>query len=138
MNKAILLTFQVDKEKNQIKVERTFSAPIDLVWAAWTEADILDQWWAPKPWRAETKHMDFREGGYWLYAMVGPQNEKLWSRADYEKIITEKFFSAYDGFCDEEGNLNLPCPETNGKTGLPQRAVKHSFKSCLVLTRWKI
>lgn len=110
MRKSILFNFNVDKTNNQIKVERSFNAPLGLVWAAWTEADILDRWWGPKPWRAETKYMDFREGGYWLYAMISPQNEKHWSRADYEKIVPKKYFSAYDGFCDEEGNLNAAMP----------------------------
>jgi uncharacterized glyoxalase superfamily protein PhnB/uncharacterized protein YndB with AHSA1/START domain len=110
MNKAILFNFDVDKENNQIKVERSFNAPIDLVWAAWTESEILDQWWAPKPWVAKTKSMDFREGGHWLYAMVGPNNEKHWSRADYIKITPEKFFSSLDGFCDEEGTPNMSLP----------------------------
>lgn len=49
MSKAILFNFLVDKEKNQITVDRSFNAPLDLVWAAWTEAELLDQWWAPKP-----------------------------------------------------------------------------------------
>lgn len=111
MKKAILFNFEVDKANNQIKVERTFQAPIELVWAAWTESDILDRWWAPKPWVAETKSMDFREGGRWIYAMVGPENEKHWSRVDYLKISPEKFFSAMDGFCDEEGNLNPSLPQ---------------------------
>lgn len=110
MNKPLLFNFVVDKQNKQIHVERTFRAPIDLVWAAWTEAEILDQWWGPKPWKAETKYMDFREGGYWLYAMVGPNGEKHWSRADYLKIIPEKFFSAMDGFCNEEGILNPNLP----------------------------
>lgn len=110
MKKAILFNFHVDKANNQIKVERSFNAPVELVWSAWTEADILDQWWAPKPWAAKTKSIDFSEGGHWLYAMVGPENEKHWARVDYMKITPEKYFSAYDGFCDAEGNLNLSLP----------------------------
>jgi PhnB protein len=43
MKKAILFDFIVDKKNNTINVERSFDASIDLVWAAWTEADILDQ-----------------------------------------------------------------------------------------------
>lgn len=110
MNKTILFNFTVDKANNQIKVERSFNAPVDLVWKAWTTAEILDQWWAPWPWRAQTKHMDFREGGYWLYAMVGPNYEKHWSRADFIKIKPQQFFSAMDGFCDENGTLNTSLP----------------------------
>lgn len=110
MNKTILFNFEVDNANNQIKVERSFNAPLELVWAAWTEADILDQWWAPKPWSAKTKSMDFREGGHWLYAMVGPENEEHWARVDYLKITPEQYFSAYDGFCDAEGNPNPSMP----------------------------
>ncbi|EOZ97828.1 PhnB protein [Indibacter alkaliphilus LW1] len=118
MNKAILFNFEVDRPKNQIKVERSFNAPLDMVWSAWTEAEILDQWWAPKPWRAETKSMDFSEGGHWHYAMVGPNGEKHWSRVDYLKIIPQAFFSANDGFCDENGNPN---------TSLPRNKWENSF-----------
>ncbi|PRD47561.1 SRPBCC domain-containing protein [Sphingobacterium haloxyli] len=110
MNKAILFNFNVDKTNNQIQVERSFNAPVGLVWSAWTEAEILDQWWAPKPWTAQTKSMDFREGGHWLYAMVSPEGEKHWAKVDYIKIAQQQYFSALDGFCDENGSLNTSLP----------------------------
>lgn len=110
MKSTILFNFKVDKSNRKIHVERSFNAPIDLVWAAWTEAEILDQWWAPKPWRTETGAMDFREGGRWLYCMVGPEGERHWSFFDYEKIVAEKSFSGNDGFCDEHGTVNTELP----------------------------
>ncbi|WP_268225510.1 SRPBCC domain-containing protein [Sinomicrobium oceani] len=118
MNKAILFNFEVDKANHQIKVERSFNAPIDLVWPAWTEAEILDQWWAPKPWMAQTKSMDFKAGGHWLYAMVSPEGEKHWCKVDYIKVIPHEYFSSFDGFCDENGNLN---------TSLPRNKWENSF-----------
>lgn len=63
MSKTMMMDFQVDREAKQINVTRDFDAPRDLVWSAWTEHEILDQWWAPKPWKSETKHFDFSEGG---------------------------------------------------------------------------
>lgn len=110
MNKAILFNFTVDKDNNKIFVDREFDAPRELVWAAWTESEILDRWWAPKPWVAKTKHMDFREGGYWLYAMMGPDGEIHWSRADYREINPMEQFLAVDGFCDENGVMNPEMP----------------------------
>lgn len=112
MKKNILFNFEVDKENNHIKVERSFAASKDLVWSAWTESDILDKWWAPKPWVARTKSMDFREGGCWLYAMVSPENEEHWCRVDYIKIQPKDFYSANDRFCDKDGNPNKDLPPT--------------------------
>ncbi|NJK85735.1 MAG: SRPBCC domain-containing protein [Bacteroidales bacterium] len=111
--RAMLLNFSVDKENKVINVEREFAAPISKVWAAWTKSELLDKWWAPRPWQAKTKFMDFRNGGHWLYAMVGPEGEEHWARADFFSIIPVRSFSTRDSFCDAEGNVNhdLPVPE---------------------------
>ncbi|GGH42116.1 hypothetical protein GCM10007423_38530 [Dyadobacter endophyticus] len=100
------MNFSVDKENNRINVEREFAAPVAKVWAAWTQSELLDQWWAPRPWKARTKSMDFREGGSWLYAMVGPEGEEHWAKLDYKTINPQKSFSGIDAFCDENGKLN--------------------------------
>lgn len=110
MNKAILFNFLVDKESKKIKVERAFDAPVDLVWAAWTESDILDQWWAPKPYKAVTKSMNFAEGGQWHYFMLSPTGEKHWCLFDFEVIKPLKFFSGIDAFCDENAVMNNTKP----------------------------
>ncbi|MGK4566409.1 SRPBCC family protein [Flavobacterium sp. 3HN19-14] len=70
MKKELLLDFSIDKENKQINVKREFEATLDRVWTAWTEADQLDQWWAPKPYVNKTKSMDFKTDGFWLYSMT--------------------------------------------------------------------
>jgi PhnB protein len=99
------MQFTVDKADQLITVERTFAAPLPKVWAAWTESSLLDQWWAPKPYKAETKRMDFSVGGYWLYAMKGPEGDAQWCRADYTAITPEQHYSYVDAFCDENGHV---------------------------------
>ena len=106
------MNFTVDKVNKKINVEREFAASLDKVWAAWTKAELLDQWWAPKPWKAETKVMDFKVGGRWLYAMVGPDGTKHWSYADFKSIDPKRNYSLLDGFCDENGKLNTDFPQT--------------------------
>jgi len=118
MKTTLLFDFTVNKENNTINIKREFDADLKLVWQAWTTAELLDQWWGPKPWRAETKTMDFREGGFWLYAMVGPEGEKHWSKANYIAIEKEKSFTQKDGFCDENGTMN---------PSFPQNLVENSF-----------
>jgi uncharacterized protein YndB with AHSA1/START domain len=112
MKSSLLMNFSVDKENNKVSVEREFAAPIAKVWAAWTESQLLDQWWAPKPWQAQTKKMDFKEGGYWLYAMAGPDGTKQWVRADFKSITPLNSFSAQDAFCDEHGTVNETFPRS--------------------------
>jgi len=104
--------FQIVKDlpQKKITVTRMFAAKPEAVWKAWTESELLDQWWAPKPWKAETKHFDFKEGGYWLYAMVGPNKERHWARVDFKKIDRPKSFEIVDAFCDEQGNTNKELP----------------------------
>ena len=116
MKNSLLMKFSVDKENVRILVKKEFAAPVALVWRAWTDSTMLDQWWGPKPWRAKTKMMDFREGGYWHYAMMGPDGEVLWGRADYISIAVEKNFAGRDSFCDEEGTINMEYPQSQWNT----------------------
>ena len=112
MSHNLLFQFSAEKTNHTINVKREFGADLNLVWEAWTNPEILDQWWAPKPYRTQTKSMNFKEGGYWLYAMISPENEKHWCRADYKKIDMKKSYSALDAFCDEEGNINTEFPRS--------------------------
>jgi PhnB protein len=77
---------------------------MNLLFDFTVEAEILDQWSAPRPWQARTKEMDFREGGRWLYAMVSPENAKHWSLVQFVKIQPKSSFTAKNSFCDENGN----------------------------------
>jgi uncharacterized protein YndB with AHSA1/START domain len=104
-----------DIENRRIIIEREFAAPVEQVWMAWTKSDLLDQWWAPKPWKAITKTMDFRPGGFWLYCMVGPENEAHWGRVDYQSVVKHESFQAMDSFCDENGIMNSDLPNTRWK-----------------------
>jgi len=105
MNSNLQFDFLVNKEDKTITVKRAFAAPVDKVWSAWTKSELLDQWWAPKPYKAITKSMDFREGGYWLYAMTGPDGFAQYCRADYKSIDAGNSYSALDAFCNESGEV---------------------------------
>jgi uncharacterized protein YndB with AHSA1/START domain len=108
INKETVYTKDVANKK--LTVTREFDAPVQLVWRAWTESDLLDQWWGPRPWKARTKAMDFREGGNWLYAMVGPQGEEHWCRVNFHNIEATRRFGTVAFFCDENGNKNVEMP----------------------------
>jgi len=102
----LLFDFTVDKATATIYVTREFAADLDLVWDAFTKAEILDQWMGPRPWRVETKEMDFRVGGRWLYTMISPENVAAarWSLAEFVEIQPKSSFTTKNSFSDENGN----------------------------------
>ncbi|WP_410222136.1 SRPBCC domain-containing protein [Pedobacter sp.] len=101
--------FTVDKAAKTVHVSREFHAELPLVWDAFTKQEILDQWWAPKPWKSETKSMDFKVGGRRFYAMVSPDGQqKSWQIQDYTSISPKTNFKFLSVFADENENPNLP------------------------------
>lgn len=105
----------IKREDKKLLIEREFNAPVEQVWKAWTESHLLDQWWAPKPWKAKTKSMDFRDGGQWLYSMIGPNGEESFCRADFDSIVPLKSYKGDDAFCDKDGNLDTSFPVMHWK-----------------------
>ena len=63
----LIFDFTVDKTTKTVSVNREFAAELSLVWDAFTKEEILDQWWAPKPWASKTKVMNFEVGGRRFY-----------------------------------------------------------------------
>lgn len=111
MNCDHTFDFSTDRENHTITIQREFAAGLDAVWDAYTNSQILDQWWAPKPWKARTKHMDFSEGGQWHYAMTGPEGEEHWALAGFESIRPRQGFVVQDAFTDDEGNILEDMPQ---------------------------
>jgi uncharacterized protein YndB with AHSA1/START domain len=104
-----------DLPNKRIAIIREFDASPDMVWRAWTESKFLDQWWAPKPWTAKTKSLNFADGGIWLYAMSGPDGTTVWSIVEFKSIKTLSSFQAVSFFCDENGRKNTDFPSMHWK-----------------------
>lgn len=123
MNTNLPFHFTVDKEKKTVFITREFDAGLSLVWEAFTNAEILDQWVAPKPWKSKTKFMDFKVGGRRFYAMVSPEGHERWAVQKYTSISPKTNFKMFNAFADKDENIELPGSdwdylfiEQNGKT----------------------
>ncbi len=103
--------FTVDKAAQKVYIRRSFAAERSLVWAAFTTAELLDQWTAPAPFTARTKYMHFENGGKRFYAMVGPDGKEMWSLQQYSSISPQTHFHMFNTFADAEGNPQLPGSE---------------------------
>ena len=104
----LLFDFTLDKSKKTAFINREFDADLSLVWDAFTKQEILDQWWAPKPWASKTKAMNFKVGGRRFYAMVSPEGQERWSIQKYTSISPKTNFKFLNAFADKDENPELP------------------------------
>lgn len=111
MKNDLLFDFTVDKATKTVFITREFDAELSLVWDAYTKQEILDQWWAPKPWTSKTKAMNFEVGGRRFYAMVSPEGQERWSIQKYTSITPKTNFKLLNAFADENENPELPGSE---------------------------
>src|SRR5664279_408233 len=107
----LLFDFTVDKSKKTAFINREFDADLSLVWDAFTKQEILDQWWAPKPYASKTKFMNFEPGGRRFYAMVSPEGQERWSIQKYTSISPKTNFKFLNAFADKDENPELPGSE---------------------------
>lgn len=103
MPNNLLFNFTVDKAAKTVYITREFDAELSLVWDAFTKAELLDQWVAPKPWTSKTKYMHFEVGGKRLYAMVSPDGMERWAIQEYLSITPKTAFKLYNCFSDKDG-----------------------------------
>lgn len=108
MTNELLFDFTVDKAAKTVFITREFDAELSLVWDAFTKAEILDQWVAPKPWTSRTKHMNFEVGGRRFYAMVSPEGQERWAIQQYTSISPKTNFKMFNAFADQDENPQLP------------------------------
>lgn len=108
MTNSLLFDFTVDKAAKTVFITREFKAGLSLVWDAFTKQEILDQWWAPKPWASKTKIMNFEVGGRRFYAMVSPEGQEHWAIQKYTSIHPKSNFKFFNAFADKDENPQLP------------------------------
>ena len=68
-------------------LSRTFDAPRDVVFKAFTDAERMRQWWGPKGVTVISSKMDLRPGGTYHYGMRTPDGKEMWGRFVYREII---------------------------------------------------
>jgi len=95
--------------EQELIITRTFDAPRELVWKAWTEPEHAMRWWGPKNFTSPVSKIDLRVGGAYLNCMrgAGPDGviRDFWSTGVYREIVPQKRLVCTDSFADEKGNV---------------------------------
>ena len=94
-----------------VAIERTFKAPIDLVWKMWAEADHFSQWYGPQGASIPTCNMDATVGGKRLICMEmqTPNGEmQMWFTGEFTEVSPTTRIAYTDMMCDADGNPTPP------------------------------
>lgn len=80
-----------------VTIKRTFNAPLDLVWEAWTDPVHIAKWWSPKGIETQIIEHDFAVGGRWKFLMPMPNGKEFIAEGVYKEIVEfEKIISQAD------------------------------------------
>ncbi|HEX5430122.1 MAG TPA: SRPBCC domain-containing protein [Patescibacteria group bacterium] len=120
----------------EVTFEKTYDAPIEKVWQAWTDPEMLKQWWGPENVIIPECEVDLRIGGKFYIVMeageaMGPYKGTKWPMDAKFTVVEPKSKLAYsskawtEGAADEmmiEQDTQLELSEENGKTKLKLKA----------------
>lgn len=81
----------------EIAITRTFQAPRELVWQAWTDPKHIVHWWGPTGFTNTIHEMDVKPGGVWRFIMHGPDGTDFPNRIVFKEVIKPKFLSYEHG-----------------------------------------
>lgn len=109
----------------ELVITRTFGAPRELVFEAWTDPEHVAQWWGPRGFTITIREMDVRPGGVWRFVMHGPDGVDYDNRIEYVEIVKPERL-VYRHGSDVEGDAGqfqvmVTFAEKGGKTELTMR-----------------
>ena len=89
-------------EERTMVLERVIAAPVQAIWDAWTDPESLPKWWGPDGFSCRTERIDLREGGEWVFDMIGPDgtvypNHHRYSRMQRQARIDYTLHWGEDG-----------------------------------------
>jgi uncharacterized protein YndB with AHSA1/START domain len=77
-------------ETREMRITRTFKAPIDIMWEVWTNPEHIVHWWGPNGFTSTIHKMDFHEGGEWRLTLHGPDGTDYPNKSIFKEIIPYK------------------------------------------------
>ena len=99
--------------ENELVIERTFDAPRELVWRAWTDPAHFVRWWAPKIFTTPHCTIDLRVGGELHYCMRSSEGEEawkkgIWGKGVFKEIVPPSRLVLDWYFSNEKGDIVSP------------------------------
>lgn len=114
--------------EKEMSASRTFAAPRELVWKAWTDPEAISNWWGPEGFTTTTEVMDLRPGGVWKHTMHGPDGTDYPNHTEYIEVVEpERLVYRNSGRKEGEYDISfistVTFDEVDGKTEVTLSAV---------------
>ena len=90
----------------EFAIKRTFDAPRERVWKAWTYAKALGKWWGPKGFDIVSVKLDLRPNGTFHYCLKSPDGMEMWGKFIYHEIVPQQRLVFVVSFSDAEGGVS--------------------------------
>lgn len=108
-------------EGGDLVFERTFDAPREHVWKAFTDPEIIPRWWGPHGTTTTVAEMDVRPGGKWRYVSTAPDRDEVAFYGEYLEIdpprgVRWTFMFDVDGVGPQGGAETFTFEEEAGRT----------------------
>lgn len=97
--------------KEQFVINRSFDAPIDVMFEMWTNPKHFSQWLAPTGFSMKFMQADIKSGGGTFYMMTDGGSTTMYGRAKYLEVSRPNRIVYTQQFCDETGEKTLRHPK---------------------------
>ncbi len=94
--------------KDAVVIERTFDAPVDLIWQMWTQPEHFKNWYGPTGFTVPVAEMDVRVGGKRLVCMEMQRPDggmKMWTTGEHTEVVLNQRLVYTESMADEQGNV---------------------------------
>lgn len=78
---------EINTSERSLTIQRTFDAPRERVWEAWTEPELVAEWWGPDGFTNTIHEMDVRPGGVWRFVMHGSDGVDYQNEIVYDEVV---------------------------------------------------
>jgi uncharacterized protein YndB with AHSA1/START domain len=94
------LAESVTTENRELSLTRIINAPRETVYRAWTDPELLKQWFAPSPWTTPRAELNVRPGGGSFIVMRGPEGQEFPNRGVYLEVVKNERLVFTDAYAD--------------------------------------
>ncbi len=117
------------EENLELSITRLVDAPRERIYEAWTDPELLRQWFVPKPWGVATLELDVRPGGVFSTTMLSPEGQEFPNVGVFLEVLPNERIVTTDAFgpgwvpkADPFMVAVITLEDENGKTRYTARA----------------